>query len=213
MGGTAPDAPSGGGGKKDAVSEVKKLFKKLELVNYEETENMVGNFLLPNDKDALLEFIIAASNQEERSVWEAKVREAFTKAQIIGEDDEKFLRQLDTIKTRISEKEAAEAAKKAKGRKKLMKGIAIGVTIFALVMVFYAILLSALLDAPGKKEIKRLEALQTEILQDIKDGNLTGAKLKAADLRGDKLRGELRKTWDEKRQVFLREIENAEKKK
>jgi hypothetical protein len=216
VGGAAPaGTPDGGGDKEDAVSGVKKLFKKLEMADYHETENLVGNFLLPNDKEALLEFIIAASNQKERPVWEAKLREAFTKAQIIGGDDEKFSRRINTIKARISEKEAAAAAKKEKSRKKLIKGIIIGA---AIVVVFYVVLYVGIFTASGapeKKAIKKNEALQTEILQDIKDGNLTEAKLKAAEIITDtrNLSGPLAKTWNEKRQTLLQEIENAEKKK
>jgi ABC-type Na+ efflux pump permease subunit len=206
--------PSGGGD--DAVSEVKRLLKKLELVgdsyeSYGEYQTLVKNFSIPNSKEEILEFAIAASGRPE-TVWKGKLEEAYSRAEIVGADDEKFLKQINAIKAGIEEKKAAAKVQAKKREKSLKKKILTGVTIFVVfcVVMYGGIFLS--LGIAEKKEIQRLEALQTEILEDLRNDNLLEAKLKVAKLKwehdGDR---DTIRTWDEKRTTFLKEIAAREK--
>jgi hypothetical protein len=225
MGGDAPvlAGTSGGGDKGDAVSEVKRFFKKLELAGQEDEKALLTNFVLPDDNKALLEFVLAASSRitvdndgfksSFYDEWMAKVREASAKAEIIGGDEE----LLDKINSVITGIQTKDVVAKLKKRKKTLM-IAAGVVAVLVAWGIFDCASDSLREASYKKRIQvetqRLETLQTEILNLIEDGNLIEAKLKAADLKWTSSAGnEEENTWEERRQMITREIENTEKKK
>ncbi|MDR1128621.1 MAG: zinc ribbon domain-containing protein [Treponema sp.] len=228
VGGDAPvpaGAPDGGGDKEDAVSGVKKFFKKLELAGKDDEKALLTNFILPDDGKALLEFVLAASSRiafdkyGDESLnydeWMAKVREASAKAKITAGGDRALLDRINGIVTGIRVNEAAAKLKK----KKKMLMIAAGVVALLVAWCIFEAVTDSISEASNKKkiqaEIQRLEILQTDVLNHIKDGNLVEAKLKAVDLKWSFTWTSKKdvETWDERRQMLLQEIENAERKK
>jgi hypothetical protein len=94
--------------------------------------------------------------------------------------------------------------------------------IFALMIIFMVVMFSA--SSRGiKKETKRLQALHSEIVTDINNGDMFNAKLKMADLvwsytdtwsMDDEKANKVQKAvWQEKRKLISEEIEKLEKQK
>jgi hypothetical protein len=210
---SASAAPSDNG--KDAVSEVKKLFKKLELADYDSYEERLAirkNFLIPNSKEAILEFVVSAAGKGRD--WKEKLEEAYSRAEIVGADDETFLKKIRTIKAAEDKKEAGEKVQAEKESKKINKILLVGLVgslLFSVVFFGGGFLF---LTSANKKETQRLETLQTAILEDIRNGNPIEAKLKVADLKwnadSDKASKEI---WANRRATFLKEIEALEKRR
>jgi hypothetical protein len=228
MGGAAPAAgparaaaPSGGGAG-EGISEVKKFFKKLEVADYSEKDALIKNFVLPNDKEALLQFAIAAASQLADSShsrqWNMKLQETFTKAKIIGAGDATLQAQMEAVKAEVA---VTEARDKVKSRNETLKrlGLKVGGPVFALVVVVIVFLFISGMEKKMDAETARLKAIEFEIQEDIRKGDLTAAREKAvtlnwsysnpADNRDDKEKD----AWDKRRDDFINEIDATVNKK
>jgi RNA polymerase subunit RPABC4/transcription elongation factor Spt4 len=195
---------------------------------------LIESFPIPNSREDILEFIIMASSQYKpldvgftlgtaylrfvtlgiwpgpvinkyNKAWEIKISQAYTKGKIAFTGDSKSLAQIETIMQKINTSQK---------RRKL--SLRIAVISIVLVMALSVALPIILLDGFEKetnKEVTRLEALQTEIMADIKDGNLTEAQLKLSELKlmGYEHSGEEKAIWDERRTILLRQIEELQR--
>jgi hypothetical protein len=199
---------------------------------------LIEGFPIPTTKEDLLEFVIMAASridyrgmmefnsldgmaqfqrvQNFNKAWRAKIEQAHTKAKVIG--DRAILAQIETIIA-----ESAKSGKKQYGFLKSSRGkMLIGVLAF-FVVVFVGIGI-ALGSVGGKaeKETQRLEVLYNQVMEDVQNGNLSGAKLKAVGLiwgydssewDDGKITATQTKIWNQKREMILQEIENLQAQK
>jgi hypothetical protein len=196
---------------------------------------LIEAYPIPNTKEDILEFVIMASSRidtrspgeispskrnsvlEYNKAWKSKLLQAHSKAKIVFGNDKAALSQVEAAVTQIR-----EAEKKAK-RKVIF--ITLLSTILGAGLIFLVVIMFNGLSAGpkgAKQEAQRLEALYSEIVTDVNDGNLPGAKLKAAGLfygydssgwdGGDITKAQT-EVWDKKRDALLKEIETLQAQK
>jgi hypothetical protein len=192
--------------------------------------SLIEGFPVPNTKEDLLEFVITASSridtrssselginyqsvQNYNKAWKTKLQQAYSKSRIVLGNDPAAMNQIESI---VAEIQKAEKKSKAKYRAIIILCLT-GVLVF---FGFFGWLIYAGSGAPGaKKETQRLEALYTEIVTDLNNGDLLNAKLKMAnfmwsydysDLDGNEKTSAHKAIWDPKREALLQEIESLE---
>jgi RNA polymerase subunit RPABC4/transcription elongation factor Spt4 len=194
----------------------------------------IEGFPIPTTKEDLLEFVIMAASridyrgmtdfnsfdgmaqfqrvQNFNKAWRAKVQQAHTKAKVIG--DRAILAQIETI--------IAESAKSGKKQYGFLKSSQGKVLIVVLAFFVGIGLLFWSMSGKDEKETQRLEVLYNQVMEDIQNGNLSGAKLKAGGLiweydssewDGGKITATQTKIWNQKREMILQEIENLQAQK
>jgi RNA polymerase subunit RPABC4/transcription elongation factor Spt4 len=228
-------------------SNLQSFLQKLETIeNEKEKLSYINNFPVPNTKEDILEFGIMAASQitpESAAVkifrgfllyatlgilhifwkgpvawrfnkaWRAKIKQVYTKGQIALNSDKAALAQVKAI--------VFDVEKMEKKSRRILVISLLGVIAFY--GIYFTVMASLMGEPKGiKQETQKLEALYNEIVTDVNDGNLPGAKLKAAGLfygydssgwdGGDITKAQT-EVWDKKRDALLKEIETLQAQK
>ena len=188
---------------------------------------MIKSFPVPNTKKDLLEFIHMAassinvnvlldagnSNLDRDSLmsekmlsetWLAKMESIYQKAKTLFSDDDDFSKIESVYSVKIAEIEKLKVELK---RKKNKANIGFLIMAVVLVLILVAMNTSEIISKKGKTD--GLEALVTEIRQDIADRNYNEALLKTNRIRLKDGSAEDEVKWDQTREKLIQEIENA----
>ena len=200
----------------------------------EQKISLIKNFSIPNTKEDILEFmILATSNIDSRyfdsfrysdverekgdainSAWLSKIKQAYEKAKLSygKESDFQQIQELyDSCNFDIA---------KVKKKSTLKNVAVLGGIIGLYLAIFLIIFISRAVWGPGaeKKELNRLESIEQEAEEALKNGEYKKALLNAEALiyspsiRRGKISDEIERQWDIRRELLLdRIIEEAEK--
>ena len=195
----------------------------------EQKISLIQNFSIPNTKEDILEFMILATSNVDSQLyntfnssnagrekaeainraWLSKIKQAYEKAKMSygNEADFKQVQELyDSCNLDI-----------AKAKK---KGVISFIAVFGGIIGLYLsifFIISVLGPGAEKKELKRLEAIEQEAEEALKNGEYKKALLNAEALIyrpgiRRKISDEIERQWDIKRELLLdRIIEEAEK--
>ena len=209
---------------KGETSEVKKFFKRFEIAKGSERPRVISNFIVPDTKEELLEFMIMASTIVDYSrigtsgetaadkAWLVKIQQAYKKGKTVFMDDANALARITEIHEEVNEAvqrgEERRRHEESAKRKKTFKKLAIAAFIILVIIVLYYRNYST-----AHKEEARLNTVYGEITSYIENGDLAAARLKADALKWegntDMLWG-LSGKWKGKRDAILKEIEAKE---
>lgn len=146
------------------------------------------------------------------SAWEAKLDQVRLKAEIVLASDSSALFQINKIFSDVSKLKTKFENKKER-IKKLNIAIIVIIVVATLVL---SIFLVTVAEKPAKNETARLEALQKEILMDIKNNDYDMAELKLSELRwsiypdGSTYKSEVQ-SWNQKRELLQNQIDSKRK--
>ena len=175
---------------------IKKLLQDQNEVNETDQKkiNLIRNYVIPNTKEDLFEFLILASSNinlkryndfeqitmSQKAVsdaWEAKFEQAYEKAKLSFGNTPEFQKIQN-----LYEKKSGEITKSKKKRIYIWVGFIGG---FILIYVVLFALLSSMGSGDSKKveaENQRLEAIMEEVYDALEDENYVLARAKAASL-------------------------------
>jgi uncharacterized membrane protein YvbJ len=222
------------------ASGVKLFFEELDemeatYVLNDRKKSFIEGYIIPNAKEEILEFIIMAASRIDHeaesqytvrsgfgslfypginakkdinAAWKAKIQQAYMKGRIAFAVDKEAMALLQPILD-----ETKNADKKAVFSRYKNIILPIGIMLF---LFLFAGLLLAFTPSP-EKEAKKLNNLVVEITQDIQNGDLNKAQLKAVKLNWEfepskKDHQDEVQMWNERRQELLQEIKDLQAK-
>ncbi len=190
----------------------------------EKLVSLIRNFVIPNTKEDLLEFMVLASSninlkrynlfnkvsESQKMVsdaWEAKFEQAYNKAQLTFEDSVEFSKIND-----IYSKKSNEINRRKRGKSNFwLKVIAVPLALFVAFIVL-GISITTVENKKIEEENNKLNAIVLEVYEAINQENYVLARAKTATLvfAEDDWRNEDK--WDKTREEMLKVIDEAEKK-
>ncbi len=190
----------------------------------EKLVSLIRNFVIPNTKEDLLEFMVLASSninlkrynlfnkvsESQKMVsdaWEAKFEQAYNKAQLTFEDSVEFSKIND-----IYSKKSNEINRRKRGKSSFwLKVIAVPLALFVAFIVL-GISITTVENKKIEEENNKLNAIVLEVYEAINQENYVLARAKTATLvfAEDDWRNEDK--WDKTREEMLKVIDEAEKK-
>ena len=197
---------------------------------YSAKATAIMNYPIPNTKEEILEFMVLASSNVnsdavagvgdaaqyyqyrdslvEQNAWLSKMEQAYKKAQLNFPTDPTF-----ALVKQIYEQKNSEINSKKK-KKTLLYVAIILVLILLIVLCIWGVSRSVDSEKNKKsKEIERLEAVVSEMEEDIAYGDYSAAKRKAQRLHyngPDDTNRTNEKSWDDTREGYIAEIEKLE---
>lgn len=214
------------------VADFAKQLYEIDNVGGRDKNNrklsLIRNFVIPNSKEDLLEFIVLASAnmlQMESSAkninmqiaisdaWEAKLEQAYQKAKLtFGDKTEEFLWVDNLYKQKKKEKSGKLKKKKKEKWFSEYKMTFIGVFSFLGFAMLFAMIFIG--DANLENENTRLEKVVVEIYEDIENEEYDIARAKTATLvctGSSTAKGtQMREKWDKTRTELMQVIDRAE---
>lgn len=196
---------------------IKNLYFGQSLTKTDEQKiSLIRSFAIPNTKEDLYEFLILSvsnidvdsyendnqlRNDARKAVsdaWKAKFEQAYQKAKLMFADDPKFA-EIEKLHTNTQ-----TSINKAKWKTWKLVGIIWGILIVFLAIVFT--LAFTLTSNAEKKEIQRLEGIETKIEEALEDGDYKLALMNADSLDFNGTDAGLERDWEIKREYWIDKV-------